>query len=144
MIKRKLEKANRYDDVIGILKDISHLENIDYPVDAFVDDDDHIQYHIPGHVIRSESNDLMRGIYNNYDITDFDSDSFMNLFRFVESESNRLMHNYANDISHRNVPTSNSMDIIRSWLVLWNILVGINMNDRSWKIPKGWRKLEGE
>ena len=143
MIKRKLKKANRYDDVMEILKNITRLENIEYPVNAFVNDDDRISYHIPGHVIRSEANDLIRGIYNNFSVTDFGG-PFINLFRFVESKTNRLIHNYAVDITHRRVPNSNSMNEIRSWLVLWNILIGIDTENRNWEVPKGWRKLEGE
>lgn len=137
-IKHALIEANRYNDVIELLSKISGLDDGSYPVGLFIDDEGIAKCSISGSSISEEATRLLHIIGG----TDFDYiiNGFVNLGKYVESETNILLHNYAVAISHGRTPDT-GMDTIRVWLVLDNLLACMDINDINWSVPKTWAKV---
>lgn len=142
-IKEALKEANRYDEVINILNEIiSKNDHSSRAVKLFIDKEGKPSYHVDGKLVVQEAVDLLQLI----DEETFTEDEnlfnkFSNLWKYVNFQSDMLLHNYSVSISHRKKPETD-MEIIRVWEILENLIICFNIDDKaSWKIPEGWRKV---
>lgn len=109
------------------------------PVDAFVADDGTTHWRVNAAFVRYEAITLLETIETETEKDKTEKD-FWNLYQYVKSTSDMLLHNYAVSISHRKVPETN-MDDIRIWEILDNMLICWNLeDDEEWFIPDGWKK----
>lgn len=140
-IKSALEKSNRYDDIIGILDEITKKNDASYPVNTFMDANGEARIRVDGNRVRNEAAELLKLI--NSDEFDENNIKFPNLMEYVRTQSDTLLHNYAIQISHRIEPDID-MDIIRCWVILDNILICLNSGYLldDWAIPSGWGKID--
>lgn len=138
-IKSILMEANRYDDVMSIIRDIIVDNQRSYPVNAFVKNNE-IKWHVDGAHVRSEAHRLLYLICEDKCIGS--DDDFVNLSSYVESRTDMFLHNYAISISHRNEPDVD-MEYTRCWEILDNLLRCWNIKDDEfeWDIPDGWKKI---
>lgn len=138
MIKKKLTEALRYNQVTGILKYIIS-EDLAYsiPVDAYIDSSGKTSWRVDGRVVTKEAKLLLQTIEDDVDEESVFPGSFESLEQYVHSHTNMLLHNYAVTISHRTVPNDMDMEVIRSWLILDNLLICFGSKD--WSIPDGWK-----
>lgn len=140
MIKKILEDANRYDDVKNILNNIIKDNQYSYPVNAFGDDYGRIKYRVDGNAVRKEASILLQLIDEEKEINEKSRDNISNLFRYVRSQYDMLLHNYAVYISYKKDPDVD-IDIIRSWGILDSLISCFDYVDDNWYIPNGWRKV---
>ena len=68
------------------------------------------------------------------------SDSFWNLYQYVHTHTDTLLHNYSVRISHRKEPLID-MEIIRAWEILDNLIINRTGED-NWHIPEGWKTID--
>lgn len=138
MIKDILKEANRYEDIRNILNNI--IETLDddmtYPVDAHIDDRE-IKWKVDGQLLIKEASNLLYLIDTENINCNNSSDDFLNLLQYVRTKGDRLLHNYAIDISHRSTPCTD-MNEIRKWKILENLIH--NIGGELWIIPDGWKK----
>ena len=141
-IKRTLMEANRYEEVKDILINIctnSSLLPLSCPVNAFVDENGVTQWRVNGDAVHKEACGLLNIIEDDdlvYD--DINLSSYSNLLQYVLSKSDMMIHNYAVFISHRDTPVDD-MEVIRNWEILQNLI--LNLADKDWDIPDGWKKI---
>ena len=133
-----MTEANRYHEVIGILNHIIS-EDLAYsiPVDAYTDSNGKTSWRVDGRVVTKEAKLLLQTIEDEVDEESVFPGSFESLEQYVHSHTNMLLHNYAVTISHRTVPNDMDMEVIRSWLILDNLLICFGSKD--WSIPDGWK-----
>lgn len=136
-VKNKLIESNKYDDIVEILNNIINDKISSYPVDPYIDDGD-TKWRVDGDKVRTEAVKLLYTINNNT-ISEYSFDDFNELHQYVQTQTDMKLHNYAINISH-NIEPLEDMNIIRSWLILDNLI--INMADQctfEWYIPDGWK-----
>ena len=147
-IKTALIEAHRYEDIKNILNGIISDTEYSYPVNAYSNSDGKILYSVSGYVVRYEASKLMEIIETAKNEDILENINFKSLSIYVNSRSDNMLHNFAVDISHRQIP-SIDIDTIRNWEILDNLITvlytGIIIDDEdgtwSWDIPKGWKKL---
>lgn len=142
-IKEILIDANRYEDIVNILKDISKMDDnsYSYPVRVFIDSDGETKWRVDGKSVNEQSSKLLKLIEDGSD--GISNDDFTYLSEYVRSHTDMLLHNYAITITHRRDPED--METIRPWVILDNLIscwnLGLNDDDSAWDIPIGWKKL---
>lgn len=151
-IKNILKNANRYEDTLKILDTIAAMNGTSYPVEAFVDEDNITRWRIDGKDLRKEAK-LCKQIVMSDTTTDTNY-SLSNIFQYVHSYTNMLLHNYANSLAHRNIPNDN-LNTIRAWLVVGSVIDHCDTNYKTMYdncndslsndlIPNGWKKLDND
>ena len=142
IISKILRDSGRYDDIIKILEKISMNNNYDFPVNAYVDNDNKTKWRVPGDDVRKGAVTLLSIIKNNEVITEA-SDQYECLRHVVETSADIMLHNYANFLSHRIKPIDD-MENIRAYQILSHLLFYIgNEEIMSWgdfTVPVGWKK----
>lgn len=143
-IKKILEEANRYNGVISIIESIiSSCNTGTLPVKAFVTKQGTTEWRVSASMVNQEAIILLKTIEEEDEKSKSESD-FSNLFQYIHSTTDMLLHNYAVSISHRKVPETN-MDDIRIWEILDNMLMCWDFeDDEEWYIPDGWKKVKDE
>jgi hypothetical protein len=143
-VKETLEKAGRYQDVMDILKSIytdQSLRTSSYGIyTPYVDPLGKTHWNVDGREVIFEALDLSEAIASDDKAFD-DNDNplqFEQLYDYVQSTHNMLMHNYANNLLHRIKPRVD-IDKIRAWGVLYCVLE--KRSDELLDIPDGWRRL---
>lgn len=142
MYKKILKDANRYDDICNILKEIANIKDYDLPVRAFVSRKGGWENRIIVSNLKSESKLLLEILSQDLD-SDFDMciDDYENLYEFVNTYADDLLHNYAVSLSHKKDPEYN-IEKVRPWLILSNLLICLTVTTKEepWSIPDGWKK----
>ena len=105
-IKDILKEGNRYEDVTDILNNFLQTSEDSYPVDCFAGEDGKASYRVDGPKTRDEALKLLEYIESE-DQTD-QTNNFNNLLRYIVSESDMMLHNYAISISHKKEPNKNT------------------------------------
>lgn len=137
-IKETLKQANRYDDIMSILRIITESKDADFPVDPFNDDNsDKIRWRVDGTTLRDEAIELTASIENDT-IQTKSLDDFNSLYQYAKSAADTYLHNYAVQVSHKTEPDEAKMEKARIWLILWNLLVCLDNDPEPWYIPDGW------
>lgn len=150
-IKKELEDANRYKDVKTIITNIIKDPNLsgNYPVNPFRDEDGNTKWRVNGDLVKYEAYKLLSVIDGWYDeIDDITGKDFANLFQYITTESDRLLHSYVISLSHRHEPKID-MDVIRTWSIIDNMICHLDIHDingedddRHWRIPEGWKRID--
>lgn len=138
-IKDILKEAGRYEDILNILNNIINADNEcgSYPVSAYVMEGK-ISFGVDAKLVKKEATELLKYIVDGEDGAIIESCvSVYNLYNYVQSESNIQLHNYAVHLSH-NVAPQVSMDTIRNWEILDNLIACLGSEDQ-WHIPDGWK-----
>lgn len=143
-IKKTLKEANRYLDISIILSNITKLNCHDYSVFAYEGEDGKIKRRVDGKDVSNEAEKLLKFIDGEITIEDICLfDHFSNLYKYVKSCTDTLLHNYSIDISH-GIEPRHDMEDIRSWLILDNLILTLDLDGDwtigDWTIPVGWRK----
>jgi hypothetical protein len=151
-IKTALKEAGRYNQVLYILNSIIHDEDLhtnSYPSNAYVTRGGQSSWRVNGYSVMFAAITLHHIISEDLRV-DCTTEEFFFLKQHVDSVCDMILHNYAIEISHRGSHTT-SMDKIRGWLVLLDILqsYGFFMNDGCeetedrvlFYIPDGWKRL---
>lgn len=133
-LKNILVNANRYEDVMAILYGMMDLTGSEVPVRAYAGKRDKIAYNVPVQKVKEEAQALIYLLDGNM-VYDIGLDDVENLWRYVNSVTDILLHNYAVSVSHQSQPED--MDGIRGWLVLDNLISCLDHNE-SWSVPNGW------
>lgn len=122
-IKEKLQESGRYEQILEIIANICCIEDVDTPV--------RLHYDREGKVVnRVQMKDVRDGIKLWYQLLKkqidepIDSGERLDAFEaYVETNNDMMLHNYANEISHRKTPSIDMERDIRPWLVLWETVV---------------------
>ena len=147
IIKDILKEANRYEDVMGVLFGVIKQEEFDYPVDPFIDGSQ-TKWRVEGSCVRNEAIRLLY-VINNFSLPlDGGCGTFDNLYQFVKTRSDMMLHNYSIGVAHRVNEPKEDMEVIRTWLILENLLcclyIDYEKDDEEsggWYIPDGWKKV---
>lgn len=140
-VKTILIEAGRYDQVMDILNKTTQLSDHSFPVNCY-SDNGKASFRVDGSDVRNEAYNLIQGIETDA-INTMVVDDFENLFQYVHSHTDMLLHNYAVNVSHGQSNPNPDMDNIRVWCILDNLIMclGIQNCDDGWDwdIPDGWK-----
>lgn len=137
--KEIIIEAGRFDDVIHALSKIIQKTtgNETLPVNPFVDEQGLTKWRVDGKAVCDQAVTLLYQLVHDFPIQgDFES-----LLIYVKSSADIDLHNYANDVAHRLIPVIN-MENIRTMLIIGKMLQCLN--DETWDIPDGWKRLKEE
>ena len=151
-IKTALEKANKYDDVMTVIRNIArYLTPSTYPkhpAKPFVDKNGETHWHVAGTPVKEEAIEIINIIEGN--VPEDTENLFQNLLAYVSNRSDTKLLNYAVSISYRQNPNED-MDNIRSWEILESIIHHLRLRHayphegHVFGVPEGWcRKYPGK
>lgn len=136
-IKAILEDANRYDDVVKILKYTLSSVHRNPAVGLYFDKDGNVRNDVDAKSIKLEVSILLLCIEGVLDYTQHD---FTSLSVYITDMTNTLLHNYANSLTHKEEPNIN-IDTIRCCNIINNLVDCIQAGImENWTIPDGWKK----
>lgn len=140
MFRKEIKGSGKYNEIISILKKISTRNVHQYPLyTPYTDNHGMTRYRISGELVRKEAEILLNILQTEEKIGEI---RFNFLPHYLCSETNMMLHNYAVSLSHNKQPRD-SMDTIRSWLIIENLVSCWSTTiDQSgdWTIPDGWKK----
>ena len=133
-----LKDAGRLEDILDLINKIRDKSNRATSLPLFtpqVDDNWKAHYRIDADLVFIEAGLLLSAIENKSINTRLDE--LRNLWAYVYSETEILLHNYTVSLSHRKHP-KDDIDVIRIWCILENLI--INIGSEYWEIADGWKK----
>ena len=140
-----LRIAGRFADVTSLLSNIvNNVPGTLVQVDPYVTHHNYMQCWVDGQDVRREANLLFKRICDGDDRNVnlvLNYENYKNLFQYVRSHTNTLLHNHAVKASygiHEDID-----DEIRVWSILENLLCNISFDNISfdtWDIPTAWWK----
>ena len=137
VVNSRLESAGRFDGVIDVLsKIISNVPMTLCPVKPYYDGGTRVR-HVAGQDVKEEALRLFFYL-NCSEELEFDGLDFWNLYKYVEVNTDIVLHNFAVSVSHKQDVKFD--DYIRNWCILENLLVNLDYED--WDVPEGWRVNE--
>lgn len=143
-LKKKLEGAGRYEEIISILEKLINSNSSSFPVNLYIRDGK--QYRdVNAEIIKAEASNLIKPM-RDYGIHEYKQDDYRHLMKYFIYKTHAIMHNYTIVIAHRKNPEESDIENIRCHLILENFLMcmDIEREDGSeWKIPDGWKKISG-
>ena len=159
-IRSTIAEAGRLEEILSILNKIFSLDGPDWPVDIEIDyENDHWSNRVNLRAVRDQigsylqyiNYDDVADLYEDYDIADL---KMHELLRFVNSELNMKLHNYANGLAHRRNVSYEDLEEIRAYSILSSSIeyfecglfneLDEETNQESFhpfSIPEGWRKV---
>lgn len=140
-IIEELADSGRYFEIIKILEKIVDTTSATFPVECYSGEQGKAKFCVSGNELRLDARKLL-DILNpkNFFIELYEEvDSFDTIIRYLRTRNDVFLHNFANTISHGEVPNS-SIEDIRASLVLENLVSSIWGDFETWTVPKGWRK----
>ena len=137
-IKSILKEANRYDEVVDILKTIIVSPNTNhYAVALYYDKDGTVRNDVDAGSVKLEAAILLLCIE---DIIDYEHQDLTYLSVYFSDMTNTLLHNYSVSLTHKEEPNT-SIDTIRCFSIITNLVDCINGGFmENWTIPDGWKK----
>lgn len=136
-IKAILEEANRYDDVVEILKTTIASVRRNPAVGLYFDKDGNVRNDVDAKSIKLEVSILLLCIEGVLDYTQHD---FTSLSVYITDMTDTLLHNYANSLTHKEEPNT-GIDTIRCFSIITNLVDCIQAGImENWTIPDGWKK----
>lgn len=146
-VKEELKAAGRYDQVMNILKSTIMSTQGNYPVDCYPDENGKASFDVDAMKVRVEASRLMIAIDDNT-IKNMTFENFRNLWQYVHSNCDMLLHNYAVSVCHRTEPPKIDIDKARVWCILDNLIICLNPvefddeDETDWTIPNGWKDIK--
>lgn len=150
-MKEILEEANRYEDIKTILTKIITEDNISstYRVDPFVDRPSGVtKWSVDRDDVQEETHNLLENIDNGVVYGECERGVFRNLERYIKYTSSIKLRCYAvAEANNNHTPGDTTIDDIRIWLILDNLLFGLNrpnyVYNSRWKIPEEyWKRID--
>lgn len=150
-MKEILEEANRYEDIKTILTKIITEDNISstYRVDPFVDRPSGVtKWSVDRDDVQEETHNLLENIDNGVVYGECERGVFRNLERYIKYTSSIKLRCYAvAEANNNHTPGDTTIDDIRIWLILDNLLFGLNRPNYAynsrWKIPEEyWKRID--
>ena len=138
-IKSILKEANRYDEVVEILKTtIVSLNTKNNPAVAlYYDKDGIVRSNVDAKSVKLEAAILLLCIE---DIIDYEHQDLTYLSVYFSDMTNTLLHNYAVSLTHKEEPNT-GIDTLRCFSIITNLVDCINGGFmENWTIPDGWKK----
>ena len=134
-VSNTLKVAGRFADVTSLLSNIvNNVPAALVQVDPYVTGHNYMQCWVDGQDVRREANLLFKRICDGDAYHVLKYENYENLFQYVRSHTNMLLHNYAVQVSygvHEDID-----DEIRVWCILENLLCNISFD--TWDIPIAW------
>lgn len=136
-IKSILKEANRYDEVVEILKYTLSSVRRNPAVGLYFDKDGNVRNDVDAKSIKLEVSILLLCIEGVLDYTQHD---FTSLSVYITDMTDTLLHNYANSLTHKEEPNT-GIDTIRCFNIITNLVDCIQAGImENWTIPDGWKK----
>jgi hypothetical protein len=152
-VKKTLEDANRYDQVIGILQGIQKDEKLNkkcsrvsyYPFLTihYIWKDKRNITGISSKKIIDEAEELEKRISEDTDLfsKNQQSDEFESLIMYIESKIRLHVCNNMMNLSNRK-DASIDIDNLRAYLILFTLLAHVNkLVSKPWEIKDAWKRL---
>ena len=140
-IKSILKEANRYDDVVEILKTIIVSPNINhYAVALYYDKDGTVRNDVDAGSVKLEAAIVLLCIEGILDYEQQDIIYLSALPVYLDDMTNTLLHNYAVSLTHKEEPNI-GIDTIRCFSIITNLVdcIGGGFME-NYTIPDGWKK----
>lgn len=149
-IKEEIKRSGRYEEIMDIINELYNRDTA-YPVGTTVDDNGEIINWIETEDIKAGI-DIWKELINTTGEEDKDEITRRKLNKLhlvIDRELEIKLHNYANSCAHRETPSEDDLEEIRTYEILNSSLNGIlfpffdpDTNEfYSWTVPSGWKKI---
>jgi len=141
-----LKKSGRLDQILDELRAI--INKVDGAYSVTYSCKNHT---ITSEDIKKEAKLLLYAISANK-VEEITSEDIENLFIWYHNRNEGLLHNYANDLTHRKKPGT-SLEYLRVSQIISNLLINIYYNtlfaesdedEIGYYVPEGWKRKKGE
>ena len=139
--KQQIVEAGRYDEILNIIQTLVKKNHRSYPVNPFINKYHQTLWRVDGRSVFNESKIYVDFISSDECETLPHKDEIENFLLVIHTELEMRLHNYANSISHRTVPTVD-MEQVRCLQIIQSSIDCLEFSDYEWTIPVGWKKLE--
>lgn len=142
-IKSELIRAGRYDDIVKALNSIiNNTVPAEVPVNVHFGDDGKCHSHIKTKPLLIEARKFLDDLQNDRVDSYTSSEDINNLWLYVNSESDMLLHNLGVHLCHGSIE-EDEIERARIWITLENLIICLDDDiDRTspWTVPAGWCK----